>query len=383
MKYILITGGAGFIGSEIVSKLFDTNEWNITVLDSLSEQIHGNNSDESYLYNCIKDKCNFIKGDIRDFETVSKAVSNNEYIIHLAAETGTGQSMYQINRYNEVNIMGTSNLFQAISNLGKNSKVKKIILSSSRSVYGEGKYNCSTCGIVYPKSRERDNMLKGDFNLYCSKCGKKLELIATTEDSEISPCSLYAFTKYSQEKMLQTLCPAMNIDYTIFRFQNVYGAGQSLKNPYTGILSIFSTLMLENKPINIFEDGLESRDFIHVKDIADGVIASIQNKKSNSEIINLGSGINTAVIEIAEILKKAYDSQSKLNITGDFRVGDIAHNKADITKANKILNFSPKVNLKDGLNDFCKWVKKQSTDNSGYEKSLTEMEQSGLFIRKR
>ena len=182
--------------------------------------------------------------------------------------------------------------------------------------------------------------------------------------------------------MLQTLCPAMNIDYTIFRFQNVYGAGQSLKNPYTGILSIFSTLMLENKPVNIFEDGLESRDFVHVKDIADGVIASISNSKSNSEIINLGSGINTTVIEIAEILKKAYNSQSKLNITGDFRVGDIAHNKADISKAEKLLYFTPKISLENGLSDFCKWVKGQSTDNSGYEKSLTEMEQSGLFIRK-
>lgn len=383
MKNILITGGAGFIGSEIVSKLFETKEWNITVLDLLSEQIHGNNYNESYLYNRIKDKCNFIKSDIRDFETVIKAVSNNEYIIHLAAETGTGQSMYQINRYNEVNIMGTSNLFQAISNLGKESKVKKIILSSSRSVYGEGKYNCPTCGVIYPKSRNRETMLNGDFNLYCPNCGKKLELVSTTEDSPINPCSLYAFTKYSQEKMLQTLCPAMNIDYTIFRFQNVYGAGQSLKNPYTGILSIFSTLMLENKAINIFEDGLESRDFVHVKDIADGVIASISNSKSNGEIINLGSGINTTVIEIAEILKKSYNSQSKLNITGDFRVGDIAHNKADISKANELLGFTPKISLQDGLNDFCKWVKNQSTDNSGYEKSLSEMEQSGLFIRKK
>ena len=383
MKNILITGGAGFIGSQIVTKLFETNEWNITVLDNLSEQIHGNNPSHSYLYSLIKDKCHFINGDIRNFDIVSQAVKDAECIIHLAAETGTGQSMYQINRYNEVNIMGTSNLFQAISNLGKSSKVKKIILSSSRSVYGEGKYNCSTCGVVFPKSRNRETMIKGDFNLYCPKCGKKLDLVSTTEDSLINPCSLYAFTKYSQEKMLQTLCPAMNIDYTIFRFQNVYGAGQSLKNPYTGILSIFSTLMLENKPVNIFEDGLESRDFVHVKDIADGVIASIDNSQSNSEIINIGSGLNTTVIRIAEILKKSYNSQSKLNITGDFRIGDIAHNKADISKAQKLLGFVPKISLEEGLFDFCKWVKNQSTDNSGYEKSLNEMEQSGLFFRKK
>ena len=151
---------------------------------------------------------------------VEKAVSDNEYIIHLAAETGTGQSMYQINRYNEVNIMGTSNLLQAISNQGKDSSVKKIILSSSRSVYGEGKYNCPNCGIIYPKARDKERMLKGDFNLYCPHCNAKLELVATTEDSQINPCSLYAYTKYAQENMLQTMCPAMNIDYTIFRFQN-------------------------------------------------------------------------------------------------------------------------------------------------------------------
>ena len=381
MKKILITGGAGFIGSEIVTQLSETKEWEITVLDDLTEQIHGIDYEDSYLFKRIKNKCNFIKGDIRNFDIVEKAVSGNEYIIHLAAETGTGQSMYQINRYNEVNIMGTSNLFQAISNLGKASSVKKLILSSSRSVYGEGKYNCPNCGTVYPKARNKGRMQKGDFNLYCPLCNTKLELVATTEDSEICPCSLYAYTKFAQENLLRTMCPALNLEYTIFRFQNVYGAGQSLKNPYTGILSIFSTLMLQNKPVNIFEDGLESRDFVNMKDIAKGVISSIENANTNGQTINLGSGINTTVIEIAQTLKDAYQSKSKLNITGDFRIGDIAHNKADISKAQKLLNFHPTVSLKDGLNEFCNWVKKQSDHTSTYENSLSEMEKSGLFIR--
>ena len=174
----------------------------------------------------------------------------------------------------------------------------------------------------------------------------------------------------------------MGIDYTIFRFQNVYGVGQSLKNPYTGILSVFSTLMLENKPVNIFEDGLESRDFINVKDIARGVIASIENNAANGETINLGSGVNTTVLEIAEILKRHYNSQSALKVTGDFRIGDIAHNKADITKAQSLLNFCPTISLEDGLKDFCSWVIGQDKDNSGYEKSLAEMEKAGMFVRK-
>lgn len=382
MKNILITGGCGFIGTEIVKQLNNIGNYKIVVLDSMTKQIHGENWEESYLYKSIKGKCTFVKADIRDFEAVQKAVNGVECVIHLAAETGTGQSMYQINQYNEVNIMGTSNLIQAISLAGKNSTVKKIILSSSRSVYGEGQYHCSNCGDVYPNGRKKEQMLAGDFHLYCEKCETQLKLIKTTENSKIQPNSLYAFTKYAQEKMLETMCPALGIDYTIFRFQNVYGMGQSLKNPYTGILSIFSTLMLENKPINIFEDGLESRDFINVKDIAAGVIASINNEKSNSEIINLGSGVGTSVIEIASLLKKIYSSKSQLNVTGDFRLGDIAHNIADISKAKEILGFKQTINLDEGLTAFCNWVIGEDKDNSGYEKSLKEMEQVGMFVRK-
>lgn len=382
MKKILITGGAGFIGSEIVNHLFNLGGWDITVIDSMTEQIHGSDWENSYLYQTIKGKCRFMKASVTDIAAMQEAISDNEYVLHLAAETGTGQSMYQINQYNEVNVMGTSNLLQAISLAGKKSRVKKIVLSSSRSVYGEGKYECPNCGVIYPNNRDKAKMVAGDFNFYCPHCNAKLNLLATTEDSEIKPASLYAYTKYAQEMMLRTMCPALGIDYTIFRFQNVYGVGQSLKNPYTGILSVFSTLMLEDKPVNIFEDGLESRDFVNVKDIADGVIACLDNEKSNGATMNLGSGINTSVIEIAEILKKHYGSKSEIRISGDFRIGDIAHNKADISKAKEILGFAPKIGLEEGLATFCKWVVGQDTDNSKYEQSLAEMEQAGMFIRK-
>ena len=382
MKKILVTGGSGFIGAEIVNQLYNMGRWDVTVLDCMSEQIHGKEWRQSYLYKSIEGKCSFIKGSVCELDTVMDAINDCEYILHLAAETGTGQSMYQINQYNETNVMGTSNLLQAISLAGKNSKVKKIILSSSRSVYGEGRYDCPNCGVIYPDSRNKERMLSGDFNFYCPNCGQKMSLLPTTEDSEIKPVSLYAYTKYAQEMMLKTMCPAMGINYTLFRFQNVYGVGQSLKNPYTGILSVFSTLMLENKPVNIFEDGLESRDFVNVRDIARGVIDSIENDKSNEETINLGSGINTSVIEIAEILKKHYGSSSEIKITGDFRIGDIAHNKADITRAREILNFTPTICLEDGLKEFCSWVVRQDKDNSGYERSLSEMEKAGMFVRK-
>ena len=382
MRKVLITGGAGFIGSAIVHLLHDEGSWDVTVLDCLSEQIHGADPDDSYLYRSIKGKCRFIRGDVRDFDTMSQAIDGCDTVIHLAAETGTGQSMYEINRYNEVNVMGTSNLLQAISTEGKDNTVRKIVLSSSRSVYGEGKYECPNCGYVNPSSRTGERMLAGDFDLYCDTCGAKLPLVAPTEGTQANPRSLYAFTKLAQEQMLATMCPALGVDYTVFRFQNVYGVGQSLDNPYTGILSVFSTRMLRDQPINIFEDGLESRDFINVKDIAAGVVASLTHPESNGETINLGSGVNTSVIEIANILKAAYGSSSAINITGDFRIGDIAHNKADITKARRLLGFEPSISLRDGLNAFCKWVVTETIGDNGYERSLDEMERAGMFIRK-
>lgn len=381
MTKVLITGGAGFIGNGIVNRLQEIGGYEVTVLDCMNPQIHGQNWEKSFLYQNIKDKCTFVLGDIRKLEDVTKVIKDKDIIVHLAAETGTGQSMYQINRYNEVNVMGTSNLFQAIT-LDKSNQVRKMILSSSRSVYGEGKYHCLNCGAVYPKGRRRQAMLQNDFSMYCPKCGEKVEVVPTTEDSPLQPSSLYAFTKVAQEKMLETMCPVLELDYTIFRFQNVYGGGQSLKNPYTGILSVFSSLMLDNKPINIFENGLESRDFIHVKDIANGVINAFDCKASNGEIINLGSGNGTSVLDIAKYLKDRYDSSSELHITGDFRVGDIAHNIADITKAGKLLNFKPEISLQNGLAEFCNWALKQETDNSQYNVSLEEMEESGMFIRK-
>ena len=383
LKKVLITGGAGFIGSEIVRQLYNYGGWEVTVLDNLSTQIHGDNWKQSYLYSSIKDKCNFIKGSVCDLKKVCNAIGESEIIIHLAAETGTGQSMYLINQYNETNIMGTSNVFQAISNSNSQNHVKKIILSSSRAVYGEGQYLCTRCGVVYPRGRSKQRMLDGDFEMYCPNCGKIVQLIATTEDSKVSPQSLYAYTKYAQELMVRTMCPTMDIKYTILRFQNVYGPGQSLKNPYTGILSVFSNLLLDNKTVNVFEDGRESRDFVNVKDIATGVISCMKNENSNGETINLGSGSNTSVYSIASILKNNYKSQSEIKITGDFRIGDIANNKADISKAESILGYKPSISLDDGLKEFCIWVRKQKKGTLEFERSLNELEQAGMFIRKK
>lgn len=385
MSKILITGGAGFIGNNVVNRLYNEGLYEIVVLDNFSNQIHGNNYEESYLYQNIKDKAHIIKGDIRNRVDVEKALEGVEYVIHLAAETGTGQSMYEINRYTDVNIMGMSNLLDVI--LKKRMKIKKIILSSSRSVYGEGMYICTDHGIVVPQSRNIEDMKSGYFETRCPICAKSVQLCSTSEESVLNPVSYYAYTKLAQEKMLETMCRIMEIPYTIFRYQNVYGAGQSLSNPYTGILSIFSKLLLQNKPINIFEDGKESRDFVHVSDVSAITCNAIENPLTNYQHINVGSGENISVLNVAKTLKDIYSSSSDIHVSGDFRKGDIRHNIADISKAKKLCGFAPVYNFKNGMEEFTSWVLEENSENKllvtdrKFEISLEEMKETGMLIQ--
>ena len=289
--------------------------------------------------------------------------------------------MYEINRYTEVNIMGTSNLLEAI--LKNKLPIKKIILSSSRSVYGEGMYFCKEHGIVVPKSRDIDNMISGDFEVKCPVCGKEVELRNTTEECVLTPISYYAYTKLAQEKMLEVMCPTMNIPYTIFRYQNVYGAGQSLNNPYTGILSIFSKLLLKNKNLNIFEDGNESRDFVHVNDVAAITCNALENIATNYQHINVGSGENISVIQLAETFKKLYASSSDISISGDFRKGDVRHNIADTERAKILCGFKPEFTFERGMEEFTSWVKKQEIEKSEdlFERSINELKETGMLIQ--
>lgn len=385
MKKILITGGAGFIGNAIVKKLY--NEYEVVVLDNFSPQIHGDNYKESYLYQNIKDKCTILKGDVRSREDVANALNGVDYVIHLAAETGTGQSMYEINRYTDVNIMGTSNLFDVM--LKNELSIKKIILSSSRSVYGEGMYYCKDHGVVVPRSRDIDDMKTGDFEVKCPICTGEVELRHTTEECPLTPISYYAYTKLAQEKMLEVMCPTMNIPYTIFRYQNVFGAGQSLNNPYTGILSIFSKLLLKNQEVNIFEDGNESRDFVHVADVATITCNALENEATNYQRINVGSGEGVSVLQVAETLKRLYASNSEIKISGDFRKGDIRYNIADMSRGRELCGFVPAYTFEEGMAEFTEWVKKQEKNSNlekedgRFERSLKEMKEIGMLIQGR
>ena len=374
MKNILITGGAGFIGSSLCEKLFDKG-YNITVLDNLSTQIHGNG--ESFLLKKIKDKCTFIKGDVRNKEDWKAAIKGQEIVVHLAAETGTGQSMYEAEKYNDVNIMGTANMLELLAN--KNHKIEKMLIASSRAIYGEGKYLCSKHGVIYPLQRNESDMEKGEFNPKCDSCNSQLQLVATDESSKIHPLSIYGITKQQQEQMVMTTGESLGIASVAFRYQNVYGPGQSLSNPYTGILSIFSTRILNGNDLDIYEDGEESRDFVYIDDVVDATILGIEKKEANGQVFNVGSGVTTTVRQVAESLKKFYNSDINISISGKYRLGDIRHNYADLTKIKEALGFSPKYDFQKGISKFVNWVKTQEIMEDKYEESIKELRNKGLM----
>ena len=379
MEKILITGGAGFIGSSLALALLKRGH-QVTVLDNLSEQIHGKNPEEtSPLYLSIKDKVRFIKGTVACRETLQKAIADNTIIVHLAAETGTGQSMYEIQHYTDVNIGATALLLDILTN--EKHLVKKVVVASSRAIYGEGKYyNKTKNTFVYPLQRTDDDMQKGDFEVKDTQNhSDELELVATTEDSIIHPTSVYGITKQVQEQLVMTVCPTLGIAGVAFRYQNVYGPGQSLKNPYTGILSIFSTQIKNGNGINIFEDGKETRDFVFISDVVDATVLGIEKEAANNQVFNVGTGVATDVITVATELSNNYGIQVPITISGNYRLGDIRHNYADISKARQFLGFEPKLSFKDGLRQFTDWVNTQEVEEDKYQQSIEEMKAKGLY----
>lgn len=377
MKNILISGGAGFIGSNLVLKLADKG-YSVSVLDNLSEQIHGKDPEKtSPLYKSIKGKATIIKGSVTNRSDWAEALKDQDAIIHLAAETGTGQSMYEIEKYTRVNIGGTAILLDMLTNASH--QVKKVIIASSRAIYGEGKYHCFECGTVYPSSRRDEDMLNQDFECKCPECGKAVQLVATTEDSMIHPASVYGITKQTQENLVMTVCPAINIHPVALRYQNVFGAGQSLSNPYTGILSVFSTRIKNGHDINIFEDGKETRDFIYIDDVVAASILALEKDEANGHVFNVGTGKTTDVKTIADTLIEKYKINVKARISGNYRLGDIRHNFADISKIRNLLGFVPHFDFEQGIRKFAEWVDRQDIGDDKYEASIREMKEKGLY----
>lgn len=375
-KTVLITGGGGFIGSHLALRLLVAGH-EVRVLDALIPQIHGDDPEASPLYQSIQGKVDFHRGCITDRALLARCLQGVDAIVHLAAETGTGQSMYEIQRYVDVNVGGTGILLDLLANTQH--QVRKLVVASSRAIYGEGKYRCATHGVVYPEQRTAEDMEHGLFSPRCPVCGAFVEVEATDESTPAKPSSIYGITKLNQEQMVLTVGRALSIPSLAFRYQNVYGPGQSLSNPYTGILSIFSTRIKNDKSINIFEDGRESRDFVFVDDVVAATMLGVEHEAWVNDVFNVGSGVPTGVNAIVRMLQEAFGKQVPTTVSGQFRLGDIRHNFADLGKIDRVLGFVPRVGIEQGISRFVDWVREQQGGKDAYEESLRELAEKGLF----
>lgn len=349
---ILVTGGAGFIGSHLVDALVD--EWHeVVIYDNLEPQVH--KAEPEYLNKGAE----LIRADMRDKDTLKNAVMDAEIIFHQAAAVGVGQSMYQVEKYVEVNTMATAKLLDMLVN--EEHEVKKLIVASSMSIYGEGAYECENCGIVYPSLRLDAQLKRREWEMKCPKCGKIVKPITTSEDKPLHPTSIYAITKRDQEEMCLTVGRAYGIPAVALRYFNVYGPRQSLSNPYTGVCAIFSSrIKINNHPL-IFEDGLQSRDFVSVHDIIQANLLAMKSSNANYEVFNVGTEKATNILEIAQVLIKLYNKGSNLNpeITNKYRAGDIRHCFADISKIKNKLGYEPKVGFEGGMKELVEWGEKE------------------------
>jgi len=374
-KTILITGGAGFIGRHLCVRLIKDGH-RIRIIDNFNRQIHDNES----LPEFIKNNVDLFQGDIRDKDLLKKALNNVQQVVHFASETGTGQSMYEVEKYFSTNVLGTAILLDLIQNDECGNRIESLVVASSRSIYGEGLYACKEHGHIYPLGRNHKDFLDGNFDPKCPHCGNNLKSLATTEDATLNPLSFYAITKLAQEQSILLAAKNKEINGFALRYQNVYGPGQSLKNPYTGILAIFSTLARQHLPINIFEDGVESRDFVYIDDVVEATVKCLSHNGSYIGPFNVGFGSAESVLSVANKIKGFHGSKSQINLTGDYRKGDIRHNYADIRLLKKIIGFAPQVPFEKGINFFLNWSKNEPIYNIKYSQSIQELKNSNMFI---
>lgn len=353
---ILVTGGAGFIGSHLVDTLVEEGH-EVRILDSLVGQVHGSDVPEH-----LNKKAEFIKADVCDAVAVAKALEGIDVVYHEAAEVGVGQSMYEIVRYVKANDLGTAVLLEEM--IRRPSQYRKLVVASSMSIYGEGAYICESCDkTVTPFLRGSDQLEAHDWEFSCETCGGELKPIGTTEEKPLFPTSVYAVTKQDQEQYCLAVGRAYKIPTVAFRYFNVYGTRQALSNPYTGVCAIFSARLMNDQSPMIFEDGEQTRDFVHVSDIVQANLLALETGKADYQALNIGTGKPTSVKEISNLLAEGLGKQIEPSIVGKYREGDIRHCVADISKARNLLDYEPKINLKEGLVELLDWVKDQKPDD--------------------
>jgi len=365
---ILVTGGAGFIGSHIVDKLV-TMGHDVRVIDNLEPQVHHNKRPDY-----LNPNAEYIFDDIKNKKALSSSLKDIEVVFHQAANVGIGQSMYEIERYVDTNVMGTARLLDILVN-SKNS-VKKIIVASSMSIYGEGAYECSKCGTVYPELRPEKQLKNREWEMKCPHCGEQTKPVPTKENKPLRPTSVYAVSKRDQEELCLSVGRAYGIPAVALRYFNVYGPRQSLSNPYTGVCAIFSSRIKNGNPPIIYEDGLQTRDFVYVDDIVRANIFALENSSADYKALNVGSGKPTSIFEMSMVLSKLYGKKIQPQVIKKYRSGDIRHCFADITGIKK-LGFAPKTGFEEGMKKLVQWGEKAEAIDM-VDKAARELVRRGL-----
>jgi dTDP-L-rhamnose 4-epimerase len=369
---MLLVGGAGFIGTHLAARLAREGH-EITVVDRLLPQVHGPRARFS---SSLRAVATCTKGDVRRPATLRPLLRNHDVVYWLAAETGTGQSMYRVRRYTDTNIGALSTLFDLL--VQERGAIERVVLASSRAIYGEGAYLCSSDGPVVPRARTGRDPVLG-WNPACPLCGGPVSPLATPEDSPPAPGSVYGWTKLGQEQLLGLLSSATDVDGRVLRLQNVYGPGQSLRNPYTGVLMTFCNRALAGDPLVLYEDGDIVRDFVHVEDVVAAMVAAGTRGALPEGALNIGSGAATTIRVAAETIRHAAGSSSSVTVGGQFRLGDVRHAVADIRSANASLGFRPSVDFADGIRGLLDWVRAQDPVADRSVATAREMAARGLL----
>lgn len=342
----LITGGAGFIGVHLAQRLVESGE-EVVVLDSLEPQVHEDDAPS------LPSEVRLLTGDVGSPEVVDRALEGVERVVHLAAAVGVGQSMYEIDRYVRRNTMATATFLERL--VARDPRPRRLVVASSMSIYGEGEYECPTHGAVSPGPRPEAQLVAREWECLCPSCGQMLDPIGTRETKPLVPTSVYAITKRDHEELCLVVGGAYGVPTVALRFFNVYGPGQALSNPYTGVAAIFASRLLNRRAPVIFEDGRQSRDFVHVDDIVDGIVSALEADVSGVAM-NLGTGRSVTVNEIAATLSRELGLDVEAERNGQYRAGDIRHCFADPSRAEELLGFRARKTLEDGLGDLARWL---------------------------
>ncbi len=365
---VLVTGGAGLIGSH-VADLFSREGYKVRILDNLDKDTHPKRPD------WISKKSEFIQADIRNRKVLEKALDKADYVIHLAAYGGF---THELIKYIKVNSIGTASIFEIIRE--KRLKIKKVVVASSQAIYGEGKYICGIHGIIEPDLRSIKQLETGLWEQRCSSCSKVLVPAATDESKKADPGTMYSITKFSQETMTIRIGRTFSVPTVALRFAVTYGPRQSIFNPYTGVISIFSTRILNNLSPVIYEDGQQTRDFIFVEDVARAIFLVSQTTKANYQVFNVSTNRQTKMLELVDLLNKTYQTDVKPVLNGEFRPGEVRHLFLDNTKLVK-LGWKPEVRLEDGVKEYVEWIKTQGEVGEYWTKAYEIMKKNRVVMR--